>query len=179
MSQKLNAMTARIKNLNRNSSVSLKILMIKMISMYQPNVIPVCPQCGGSMRQNTNKRGENQPDFICNQDTGRCGLNGRTGKFMPTGEWADKQGPGNADYKPARGRAMQPVNQPTPPAQMQNDAQEKQAKEESIRWSNAKNNATLLVCHVNILRTLSDQRAIQVKILELANWFYKQDPNPF
>lgn len=145
-----------------------------MIPMYQ-NAIPVCPECGGSMRQNTNKRGANQPDFICNQDAGRCGMNGRTGKFMPTGEWADRQGPGNADFKP-RGRAMAPVNPPEPPA---NDAREKKQKEESIRWSNAKNNATLLVCHVNIFRTLTDQRAIQVKILELANWFYKQDPNPF
>jgi hypothetical protein len=39
------------------------------------------------MRHNDAKRTPNQPDWICNQDNGRCGSPSKTGAWFPTSSW--------------------------------------------------------------------------------------------
>jgi len=52
-------------------------------------------------------------------------------------------------------------------------------KEDGIAWSNAKNNATLLVCHVNIFRMITEENQLKNKVVELAHWLYNEECPPF
>lgn len=65
---------------------------------------PSCPQCGGAMEPNRNKKSEKAPDFVCLQENGPCGKRSKDGKyFNKTGKWIEPVNP-----KGAKGNA-QPV----------------------------------------------------------------------
>jgi hypothetical protein len=76
--------------------------------------IPSCPQCGGAVEANPNKRSEKAPDYVCIQENGPCGKRSKDGKyFNKTGIWNEKLNPngakGNAHPIPAGGYDQRPA----------------------------------------------------------------------
>jgi len=52
----------------------------------QQEEVKICDKCGGTMSRNPNKKQPNHPDWICNQNNGKCGRTGKKGWFA-TGAW--------------------------------------------------------------------------------------------
>lgn len=144
--------------------------------MFDPNN-PLCPVCGGEMWDNRAKKTNTKaPDFRCKDEACKFEWD-KTAKTYTPSEYT------TAVWLPKGKTPAIPVIQVDPiqveKVRSQNITKAMDRKEESIAWSNAKNNATQLVCHVNIFRMITDETMMRNKIQELADWFFELPQPPF
>ena len=139
------------------------------------DTIQTCEKCQGTMSRNPNKKAPNHPDWICDQVMGKCGMVGKTGKWFATGAWDKDYQENVAAVKAGNGNSALEAEQ----TRQSNISKNVDRKEEGIAWNNAKNNATLLVCHVNVFRMITNEDGIKAKIIELAHWLYNEVAPPF
>ena len=140
---------------------------------------PVCPVCQGAMWDNrVIKKNPKGPDFKCQNKECKFEMDKESGEWVAseytTAVWLPK---GNTFMGAVKAVKREQATSVEKARVAIKEAQEH--KDDSIAWSNAKNNATLLVCNVNVYRTLTNQGDILAKVSELTNWFYSLEAPPF
>jgi len=141
---------------------------------------PLCPVCGGQMFDNRlTKTNPKAPDFRCQDAVCKYEQDRNSGKWVVskfnTSVWMPRSFMGavkNTKQIQKRAADAETIRQ-------ENIKKNMDRKEDNIAWSNAKNNATLLVCHVNIFRMIAEEGMLKNKIMNSAIWLYSQESPAF